>query len=611
MMTVLTCLNEETRNQFCPGFNDGIVKEDTLQQVVELYTRDGREKYHMTVMKVDGMRHGTAELKDSQGNLRFRFTYNRGQLTGLCRRYRADGTLEMEMELQNNILKGAITKYDKNGIQLPENVQSSVDHQSENLPEKVEEVQYLYDEEGRMVGELKGNHIVWRASFYDNQTKTKIEDGNNSILYKGQFALDEQQKVIKHGKGVEYKNGRPYYVGEFVNDQPLYKYTPYEDQALPGYYEEKTTYGARTSICQLEKNTLIKHGWSIEFSEETEEPKSKKEYKDGKEVYTQVEVAGNEMTEYDKSAKKIYKGEFRYLNGEFIRWGQGIEYENEEREKYDGEFVNGYYHGEGKHYVNGQLHFKGKWEYGYPQGHGKLYGGKEMEGNWKMGYCGGVDYEKGRKRGLFEFTIPFNSREKEIERRRKKLEGIQKKWEFYVNQQLCHFLRLANEPVDQIQRMELSDNSMNMYPRITDDIPFNIGQFRNIKTLIIGSNCCKYVSQFIVKELNFLESICIDENSFSRNTDGKKIKGSFCVSNCPTLKVLSIRNGCFSEFECFELSKLNSLETLVLNNIGFEGRELHLKGMLHWNDYEKVILRYGFIENHFIWWRLLRKMSDY
>lgn len=574
MTTVLTCLADATRNQFCPGFDNGSVEEDNLQQVVELYTRYGREQYRMTVQKMDGIRHGEAQLEDSNEIVRFRFTYDRGQLTGPCHCYRANGTLEMKMELRNNILTDTIIRCDENGEPLPENVQDIINEQPEDP--------YLRDGEGRIIGERRRWNIVWQAKIYDNETKMKIRDGNDNILYDGEFTLDEQQKVIKHGKGVEYQKGHPYYVGEFVNDKRRYEYTPCEDQTFRGYYEEKTADGTLTSICQLKKNTRIKHGWSIEFSEETKEPTGKKKYEDGKEVNTQVEVNGNEMVEYDKMGKKIYRGEFVYMNGKFIRWGKGVEYEDKEREKYEGEFVNGYYHGQGNFFDNGQLHFNGSWQHGYPQGHGMLTGEVHMEGNWNMGYCGVVDYERGRKRGLFERAGSklYNPREKEVKKRRKEGEDVKKEWGSYVNQQLWYSLRLTNESADQINRIDLPEKSMNMYPRIADDVPLNLGQFGKIETLRIGPNCCEYVSQFILKDLHQLKSIYIAANSFSRNTDGRNIKGSFCISNCPSLNVLSIEAGCFKEFECFTLSELDSLQTLVLNNIGFEGRKLCLKSML-------------------------------
>ena len=209
----------------------------------------------------------------------------------------------------------------------------------------------------------------------------------------------------KSGHCVEYdERGRKLLEGIYRENQTIV-YTEIKEGIFCGYYEEKIMNGMRVSISQIKRDNLRKHGRSLEFSldKESDIPVSEKYYEDGRMVYEHVRVNGNRMSEFDEGGNLMYEGEFEYMDGEFLRWGKGVEYEGEKIMQYEGEFANNYYHGKGVLYRNGCAYYNGEWKCGYPNGDGSLYdddGQVKMECMWNLGDVNGVDYESGGKRGM-------------------------------------------------------------------------------------------------------------------------------------------------------------------------------------------------------------------
>ena len=173
---------------------------------------------------------------------------------------------------------------------------------------------------------------------------------------------------------------------------------------LSGYFEERTSNNDLLNISQRRRNTMIKEGWSIDFSMNDEVPVSKKWYVNGEVKWEKVHVDGTVITERDEEGHVVYKGGFKYFGGYFFRWGEGVEYESSGAIRYKGEFKVGVYHGEGTLYQNNKKYVEGRWEYGYPEGEGILYDdeteSKKLEGIWKLGYLDGIDYLTGRRREI-------------------------------------------------------------------------------------------------------------------------------------------------------------------------------------------------------------------
>ena len=127
------------------------------------------------------------------------------------------------------------------------------------------------------------------------------------------------------------------------------------------------------------------------------------------------------MSEFEESGNVVYKGEFRYLNGEFVRWGEGKEYEDSQVIRYKGGFQNGYYHGKGVLYRNKKIYLNGNWQCGYPEGEGVLYNDNmtvNMDGKWHLGYLNGIDYLSGKSK---ESGNEYDEREKNVKERMEQL----------------------------------------------------------------------------------------------------------------------------------------------------------------------------------------------
>ena len=87
---------------------------------------------------------------------------------------------------------------------------------------------------------------------------------------------------------------------------------------------------------------------------------------------------------YKKNNHVIYRGEMNEL---FDHDGKGIEYDENGKIVYDGEWRNGRFHGYGKKHENGQLVYEGEWKSGLPDGKGVYFenGKKKYKGRWVKG----------------------------------------------------------------------------------------------------------------------------------------------------------------------------------------------------------------------------------
>ena len=89
-----------------------------------------------------------------------------------------------------------------------------------------------------------------------------------------------------------------------------------------------------------------------------------------------------------------------------------------------------------------------------------------------------------------------------------------------------------------------------------------------MKSIEIGNYCFTIVREFVLDGLENLESLKIGEWSF-RSSDDESVDGIFCISNCPNLRQLEIEDWSFGTFKYFELSNVNSLQSIVFNYENF------------------------------------------
>ena len=90
----------------------------------------------------------------------------------------------------------------------------------------------------------------------------------------------------------------------------------------------------------------------------------------------------------------------------------------------------------------------------------------------------------------------------------------------------------------------------------------------SLKQIEIGKGCFTEVDRFVIDGLNELESLIIEEGSFTLHDNTRK--GSSCViMNCDQLKQINIGCNSFYWYESFELKNLRSLISIQLDKSVF------------------------------------------
>ena len=98
-----------------------------------------------------------------------------------------------------------------------------------------------------------------------------------------------------------------------------------------------------------------------------------------------------------------------------------------------------------------------------------------------------------------------------------------------------------------------------------------------LKRIEIGYKCFQHVREFVIDGLESLESVMIGEDSF-RIDIWERNDGICRITNCPNLRQLEIGNHSFEDFNSFELSNVNSLQSINFGDRCFEYADFSLKG---------------------------------
>ena len=101
--------------------------------------------------------------------------------------------------------------------------------------------------------------------------------------------------------------------------------------------------------------------------------------------------------------------------------------------------------------------------------------------------------------------------------------------------------------------------------------------FNQLKSITIGNYCFKNVREFVLDGLESLESVIIGEKCF-RISDDERNDGVCQITNCPNLRQLEIGDWSFVDFQSFELSNLNSIQSIKLDWNCFYYADFSLKG---------------------------------
>ena len=126
------------------------------------------------------------------------------------------------------------------------------------------------------------------------------------------------------------------------------------------------------------------------------------------------------------------------------------------------------------------------------------------------------------------------------------------------------------------------------------DIEMNVSNCLNVEEIVIGNNCGKYITRFIISNLSKLRTIIIGSNSFTRldyssqsflDNLGRIADENhiFIIQNCSSLEAITIGSHSFSDYYHFQLESklfltffiidLPSLVSLVIGTRSHSRRE--------------------------------------
>ena len=233
----------------------------------------------------------------------------------------------------------------------------------------------------------KGKYIWENGEFYKGNFKNSIAQGEgeyhylNGDIYKGNFVGN-----LKEGIGTYFCLNGNYFTGEWKNN------------VQSGYGE------------YYENQRPIYKGMEIEGVK----------YGNGKDYYSNgdIKYEGEFFNDIYHGQGKLYiNNESKYYLFYEGKWnygqrcGKGIEYYSNGKKKYDGEFNNNLYHGNGTLFFQDgnqfterfeNINYKGNWKFGIKNGRGKLY--------FKTGYYYDGDFvnDQMHGKGVLSFIENYN-----------------------------------------------------------------------------------------------------------------------------------------------------------------------------------------------------------
>ena len=147
----------------------------------------------------------------------------------------------------------------------------------------------------------------------------------------------------------------------------------------------------------------------------------------------------------------------------------------------------------------------------------------------------------------------------------------------YWNQQssICYALGLSKPRG--IEEFKIDSNLYNERGWGLSKITMIFSEFKRLKRIEIGNECFKYVREFVVDSLELLQSVKIGEKCF-RISDEERKDGVCRITNCPNLHQLEIGDHSFEDFKSFELSNLNSIQSIEFGDDCFMYADFSLKG---------------------------------
>ena len=97
----------------------------------------------------------------------------------------------------------------------------------------------------------------------------------------------------------------------------------------------------------------------------------------------------------------------------------------------------------------------------------------------------------------------------------------------------------------------------------------DFGRFTELRELIIGNDCFRYVNKVKLDGLKKLERVVIGRNCFSE-CYGINANRHFCLKNCEQLRELRIDCQSFADFSVCEMENLDSLKVIEMGALNEE-----------------------------------------
>ena len=155
----------------------------------------------------------------------------------------------------------------------------------------------------------------------------------------------------------------------------------------------------------------------------------------------------------------------------------------------------------------------------------------------------------------------------------------------YSQYDLVNAMKQSKEQYFILQNQSFDDipkdiQQLYIYHTNTEDMTtLNISNysFHQLKSITIGSSCFKHVREFVIDGLESLECVRIGELSI-RKSSRRRDDGVCRITNCPNLRQLEIGDESFKDFQSFELSNLNSIQSIEFGDWCFQYADFSLNG---------------------------------
>ena len=134
-----------------------------------------------------------------------------------------------------------------------------------------------------------------------------------------------------------------------------------------------------------------------------------------------------------------------------------------------------------------------------------------------------------------------------------------------------HFYVINNQQMDNIPK-DVKHLYFTRYRNEMTILDFSSFGFIHLRAITISSECFMNVREFVLDGLAKLESVKIGEYCI-RVSDKERNDGICRIANCPNLTQLEIGNRSFKDFKQFELSNLNSLQSITFGYVCFQYAE--------------------------------------